>query len=468
MNRPDASASGLATDPPSSGSGAPDPDMLRPLLPSPLLPVEDERFARHGVRLLLKRDDRIHPELPGNKWRKLSPNLRAAAEAGRHTLLTFGGAYSNHLRATAAAGRLLGFATVGVVRGDELAGRPLNASLSRCEADGMRLLFLDRASYRRSPEPAVLAGVLASAGLRHDSVYVVPEGGSNALGVTGCGSLGQELRGAADVVAVPCGTGGTLAGLTSELAPGQRALGFPVLKGGFLGAEVQRLQQAAFGGTVGDWSLDDRFHFGGFARTPARLDFFAEDFGNRHGFPVERLYVAKMLFGLMTLTEEGAFPPGSTVVAVITGLPEPDGAGSGLPEGTGFRDSPGLRGPDRRRLHGIGPGGLPCPPPGTRRAPYDGPGHPGPSYGAGRAGQPTPSSRWAAAANSPLPPAQPTPSPTAATKATLDAVIAVASFTRDSPGRMVVIRLGSPSRRAIAVPATASGGAMTAPSPRPR
>jgi 1-aminocyclopropane-1-carboxylate deaminase len=190
----------------------------------------------------------------------------------------------------------------------------------------MRLLFLDRASYRRSQEPAVLAGVLASAGLRQDSVYVVPEGGSNALGVTGCGSLGQELRGAADVVAVPCGTGGTLAGLASELAPGQRALGFPVLKGGFLGAEVQRLQQDAFGGTVGDWSLDERFHFGGFARIPAQLDSFAEDFGNRHGFPVERLYVAKMLFGLMTLTEAGAFPPGSIVAAVITGLPEPDSA----------------------------------------------------------------------------------------------------------------------------------------------
>ncbi|MEU0734708.1 1-aminocyclopropane-1-carboxylate deaminase, partial [Streptomyces lavendulocolor] len=130
------------------------PSSLDPLLPSPMEPVDDERFTRHGVRLLLKRDDLIHPDLPGNKWRKLAPNLAAAA--GR-PVLTFGGAYSNHLRATAAAGRLLGFPTTGVVRGDELAGRPLNPSLARCAADGMRLLFVDRATYRAKGDPEVLA-----------------------------------------------------------------------------------------------------------------------------------------------------------------------------------------------------------------------------------------------------------------------------------------------------------------------
>lgn len=131
---------------------------LQPVLPSPLQPAEDERFARHGVTLLLKRDDLIHPDLPGNKWRKLAPNLRAAAG---QTVLTFGGAYSNHLRATAAAGRLLGFPTVGVVRGDELAGRPLNPSLARCAADGMRLHFVDRATYRSKTAPEVLDGLLS-------------------------------------------------------------------------------------------------------------------------------------------------------------------------------------------------------------------------------------------------------------------------------------------------------------------
>lgn len=299
-----------------------DPDRLRPRLPSPLEPVEDERFARHGLTLLLKRDDLIHPDLPGNKWRKLALNLRAAD--GR-PVLTFGGAYSNHLRATAAAGRLLGFRTLGVVRGDELAGRPLNPSLARCAADGMRLLFVDRATYRAKHTPAVLAGLLRQAQAPED-VYVVPEGGSNALAVEGCVALGRELAGEADVAAVACGTGGTLAGLAAGF-PG-RALGVPVLKGGFLGDEVRALQEAAFGGPRGDWRLDERFHCGGYARTTPALDAFAEDFGARHGLAIERLYVAKMLHGLVTLAEEGAFAPGTRIAAVVTGAPEPQAVSS--------------------------------------------------------------------------------------------------------------------------------------------
>ncbi|MEU7111016.1 pyridoxal-phosphate dependent enzyme [Streptomyces sp. NPDC046182] len=289
---------------------------LRPRLPSPLEPVENERFTRRGLRLLLKRDDLIHPDLPGNKWRKLALNLRAAD--GR-PVLTFGGAYSNHLRATAAAGRLLGFDTIGVVRGQELADRPLNPSLERCAADGMRLVFVDRATYRAKSEPAVLAGLLAQS---PTGTYVVPEGGSNALAVEGCAELGRELRGAADVVAVACGTGGTLAGLAAGLGPGQRALGVPVLKGGFLGEEIRTLQRAAFGGPRGEWSLDERFHGGGYARTTPALDAFAREFEAWHGLAVERLYVAKMLYGLFALAEEGAFAPGTTVAAVITGAPQ--------------------------------------------------------------------------------------------------------------------------------------------------
>ncbi|MFJ6849878.1 1-aminocyclopropane-1-carboxylate deaminase/D-cysteine desulfhydrase [Streptomyces sp. NPDC091271] len=287
---------------------------LQPVLPSPLQPAEDERFARHGVTLLLKRDDLIHPDLPGNKWRKLALNLRAAA--GR-TVLTFGGAYSNHLRATAAAGRLLGFPTVGVVRGDELAGRPLNASLARCAADGMRLHFVDRATYRAKASTDVLEGLLSLFG----ECVVIPEGGSNALAAQGCTELGRELLGRTGTVAVACGTGGTLAGLAAGLGHGQRALGIPVLRGGFLGAAVRDLQREAFGAPTGQWSLDERFHFGGYARTTPELHAFADDFEDRHGLPVERLYVAKLLYGLTVLAGEGAFAPGSTVTAVVTGRP---------------------------------------------------------------------------------------------------------------------------------------------------
>lgn len=305
---------------------------LRPRLPSPLIEVHDDRFARHGVRLLLKRDDLIHPDLIGNKWRKLAPNLDAAR--GR-TIVTFGGAYSNHLRATAAAGRLLGLPTIGVVRGQELADRPRNPSLARCAADGMRLHFIDRATYRRKTEPDVLAGLLSAIGAK--DAHVVPEGGSNARAVRGCTALGHELRGRADVVAAACGTGGTLAGLAAGLGPDQRALGVCVLKGGFLSAEVRSLQEAAFGGPRGAWSVTDRFHFGGYARVPAELVAFADDFEQRHGVPIEHLYVAKMLYALVTLTEEGSFTRGTRLAGVITGAPFPAGGTPEIPQSSTSR-----------------------------------------------------------------------------------------------------------------------------------
>ncbi|GGZ83593.1 1-aminocyclopropane-1-carboxylate deaminase/D-cysteine desulfhydrase [Streptomyces subrutilus] len=307
--------------------------LLQPRPPSPLREVRDERFERCGVRLLLKRDDLIHTTLPwdadalgpvdlhpsGNKWRKLAPNLRAALAGGHDTVATFGGAYSNHLRATAAAGRLLGLRTVGIVRGEELAGRPLNASLARCAADGMRLHFVPRSDYRAKADPQVRDRLLAEAGA--PGAYAVPEGGSNPLALAGCAELGRELRGLTDVAAVACGTGGTLAGLAAGLDPEQRALGVPVLAGGFLDAEIRSLQERAFGGPAGSWTLAEGYHHGGYARVPAALEAFAADFEARHGVPVERIYVAKLLWALADLAAAGAFPRGTALTAVVTGRP---------------------------------------------------------------------------------------------------------------------------------------------------
>ncbi|MET7638395.1 pyridoxal-phosphate dependent enzyme [Streptomyces sp. NPDC005438] len=306
----------------------PDPDrLLGPRPPSPLQEVDDPRFSSRGLRLLLKRDDLVHPELPGNKWRKLAPNLRIALREGHHTLLTFGGAYSHHLRATATAGRLLGLRTVGVVRGDELAHRPLNPSLEGCARDGMTLHFVSRSEYRQRHHQDYVHRLRDLFGPFHS----LPEGGSNGPAVHGCHELGRELLHQCDppptVVGVACGTGGTLAGLAAGLAdlagPEQspaEALGFPVLRGGFLGPEVERLQREAFGRVLPHWRLVDGFHCGGYARTPPELVEFAEDFAARHGLPpLERLYVAKLLRGLTTLAERDAFPPGGRVVAVVTG-----------------------------------------------------------------------------------------------------------------------------------------------------
>lgn len=273
-------------------------------LPSPLTELHDDRVA--GVRLYLKRDDLVHPEVPGNKWRKLKHNLT------HDRLLTFGGAYSNHIRAVAAAGHHLGIATVGVIRGEP--HEPLNSSLAYATSRGMTLTYLDRGTYRRKTEPAVLAALTAQFGPCH----VIPEGGANALGVLGCSELADELDGHFDVVCCACGTGTTLAGIAAGLRSG-RALGFSVLKGGeFLADEVLRLQHEAFGSTTTNWSIDHDFHFGGYAKRTPPLDAFIADFKARHGITLDWVYEAKMMSGLFTRIAENRFPKGTTIAAVLS------------------------------------------------------------------------------------------------------------------------------------------------------
>jgi 1-aminocyclopropane-1-carboxylate deaminase len=290
---------------------------VRPIdlrLPSPLEELRDDRITGAGLRLFLKRDDLISPDIPGNKWRKLKYNLEAAKKQGDRALLTFGGAYSNHIRATAAAGHYFGFATVGVIRGEE--HLPLNPSLAYAVRRGMRLAYLDRAPYREKMSPDVIAMLHR----RFGDFYLLPEGGSNADALQGCAEIPGEIDRRFDLACCPCGTGGTLAGLAQGLGPGQRALGFSVLKGGeFLTREVAALQREAFGAVPGNWSIECGFHFGGFARRSAALGEFIADFEERHALTLDWVYVAKMMYGILTLAQQGRFPAGSTIVAVITG-----------------------------------------------------------------------------------------------------------------------------------------------------
>jgi 1-aminocyclopropane-1-carboxylate deaminase len=283
-------------------------------LPSPVVELRDERLDRAGVRVLVKRDDLIHPEMPGNKWRKLKYNLVAAAEEGHDTLLTFGGAYSNHLRATAAAGYYFGFGTVGVVRGEE--HLPLNPTLAYAASRGMRLAYLDRGTYRLKHSPEVIEALRREWG----RFYLLPEGGSNPLAVRGTAELSAEITESFEVICCPVGTGGTLAGIAAGLGPGQRAIGFSALKGGeFLAGEVTRLQEEAFGASSGNWRIEQGFHFGGFAKTTPQLRVFIDDFAARHEMVLDWVYVAKMMFGVFSLIEDGAFARGTTIVTVITG-----------------------------------------------------------------------------------------------------------------------------------------------------
>lgn len=283
-------------------------------LPSPLAELHDDRLEPLGIRLYLKRDDLIHPEVPGNKWRKLKYNLAAAREQGHTRLLTFGGAFSNHVRAVAAAGQHLGFSTVGVIRGEE--HLPLNESLRYAVSRGMGLAYLDRSAYRQKADPDVLAALVDEFG----PCYIVPEGGSNALGVQGCVELPGEIDIGFDVVCCASGTGGTLAGVAAGLREGsQHALGFAVLKGGrFLDDEVRRLQREAFGSVTSNWSIDYDFHFGGYAKRTAVLDAFIADFEDRHNVTLDWVYEAKMMYGLFVRIAEGAFPAGTSIVAVLS------------------------------------------------------------------------------------------------------------------------------------------------------
>jgi 1-aminocyclopropane-1-carboxylate deaminase len=286
---------------------------FEPRLPSPVREVLDERLVPFGVRLYLKRDDLIHPEIPGNKWRKLRYNLAAAREQGHRTLLTFGGAYSNHIRAVAAAGHYFGFATIGVIRGEERL--PLNPTLAYATDRGMRLRYMDRTSYRAKADKEVVDRLRREFG----DFYLVPEGGSNALALRGCVELPGEITFGFDHICCATGTGGTLAGIALGLTGGQRAIGFSALKGGaFVAGEVRRLQ-AEYGQVTANWSVETGYHFGGYARRDTELDDFIRDFEERHAIPLEWVYVAKMLYGVFDLVRSGHFMAGSSIVAVVTG-----------------------------------------------------------------------------------------------------------------------------------------------------
>jgi 1-aminocyclopropane-1-carboxylate deaminase len=240
-----------------------------------------------------------------------------AAENGQRTLLTFGGAYSNHIRATAAVGHYCGFKTIGIIRGEE--HLPLNPSLTYAVGRGMRLCYMDRITYRQKRDPSILAALQRDFG----DFYLLPEGGSNELAVRGCMEIPAEISPGFDMICCPCGTGGTLAGIAAGLEPGQRAIGFSSLKGGdFLANDVADLQQRTFGNYSDNWRIETSFHFGGFARKTAELELFISEFRRRNGILLEWIYVAKMMYGLYKLISEGAFGRGSRIIAVITGSPE--------------------------------------------------------------------------------------------------------------------------------------------------
>ena len=294
---------------------------------SPLQFLPDPFPERVNIRLFVKRDDLLHPLVSGNKWRKLKYNLLAAREQGFSTILTFGGAYSNHLYATAAAGQVFGFRTIGVVRGEELARQPLNQTLAFCQSCGMRLHFVSRDAYRRKDTPDFLDELTDQFG----RCYVVPEGGTNDLAIRGTAEVIPEIIAqlgyVPNYVCCPVGTGGTVAGLIQSAPPETNVMGFMALKV----SDSLRLSPET---TAGGYQRHD-YHFGGYARTTPELLNFIGAFEQKAGVFLEQVYTGKMLYGIYDLARQGCLPDDATVVALHTGGLQGRSAELGHYSGTG-------------------------------------------------------------------------------------------------------------------------------------
>lgn len=262
------------------------------------------------IHLDLKRLDLIHPHISGNKFYKLKYNLQHAKQLGLDTLITFGGAFSNHIAATAYAAHYFGFNSIGIIRGEELADQRLNHTLATASQFGMQLEFINRQDYRNKEQPDFLAELQS----RFPNAYIIPEGGTNSLAIQGCKEiLSEQDRQNYDVICCAVGTGGTITGLIESSHFNQNILGFSALKGDFLTSDVTHLTAKK------NWKIIDEYCCGGYAKTSAQLIEFIQFFEKQYQIPLEPIYTGKMLFGIFDLIEKAYFPPHTRILAIHSG-----------------------------------------------------------------------------------------------------------------------------------------------------
>jgi 1-aminocyclopropane-1-carboxylate deaminase len=278
--------------------------------PSVLTKIDDPLLAQYQVELWMKRDDLLHPIISGNKWRKLKYILEHALSLNADTLISMGGAYSNHLHALAYTGKLLDLKTIGLIRGE--APAILTPTLQDIQQWGMELKFVSRSDYR----------LLRQYRQWHDlpdlkaQQYWITEGGAQALALKGVAELAEEIDIAYDTLCVPCGTATTLAGIVNAVASDITVIGFAALKNAaFLNNDVNALLPRH----CDNWQINLDYHFGGFAKTSPLLLAFIERFEAISQIPLEPVYTGKMLYGLYELIQKGYFKPNQRIIALHTG-----------------------------------------------------------------------------------------------------------------------------------------------------
>jgi len=265
---------------------------------------------KNNISISIRREDLIHPFISGNKFRKLKYNLLQAKVEKQNTLLTFGGAFSNHIAALAYAGKEQGFKTIGIIRGDELESKIAeNPTLKFAQECGMQFKFVTRENYRHKTEKEFIEN------LKHEfgNFYLVPEGGTNEFAVKGCEEILTNQDAEFDFVCCAVGTGGTISGIINSILPHQKVLGFPALKGDFLNEEIRKFAQKV------NWELITEYHFGGYGKVNPELIAFINQFYIENQVPLDPIYTAKMVFGVMDLIEKNYFPENSKILLIHTG-----------------------------------------------------------------------------------------------------------------------------------------------------
>lgn len=267
------------------------------------------------VELYIKREDLLHPFISGNKFRKLKYNLQEAKKQNKQSFVTFGGAYSNHILATAAAGKEYGFTTVGVIRGEEL-GVDLHKTLSqnptlrKAHEFGMNFLFVTRSRYQQKKESSFLMELEN----QFPNSYFLPEGGTNLLAIKGCEEILTDADAGFTHIACAMGTGGTVIGVINSSSIAQKVMVFPALKGNWIVDEIKSLQP-----NKSNWKVISDYHFGGYGKITEELITFINEFKKETAIALDPIYTGKMLFGILKEIQKGKFEQGDKILAIHTG-----------------------------------------------------------------------------------------------------------------------------------------------------